>query len=207
MRASARIQVAIVEEAAAYRRGLEAALEAAGMAVAQPDDLRSWAADSDRRAVLFSVRSQADLDKLGATVAESTVVIVALLTSLDNGEVADALRAGASGVVDWHAPPESIVEITQAALEGKTVLPATVARALAGSSTHRNHKPRLSAEELSWLTALANGTTVVKLADDAGYSERAMFRRLSDLYARLGAHNRTEALLAADRLGLLQITS
>jgi DNA-binding CsgD family transcriptional regulator len=44
---------------------------------------------------------------------------------------------------------------------------------------------------------LATGMTVAQLAAKAGYSERAMFRLLRSLYVRMGAKNRTEALIRA----------
>jgi DNA-binding CsgD family transcriptional regulator len=44
---------------------------------------------------------------------------------------------------------------------------------------------------------------VVRLADRAGYSERAMFRLLRQLYLRIGARNRTEALMRAHERGWL----
>ncbi|HEX8630188.1 MAG TPA: hypothetical protein VF755_18680, partial [Catenuloplanes sp.] len=57
--------------------------------------------------------------------------------------------------------------------------------------------------EVSWLRALVDGVTVASLARAVGYSQREMYRVLASLYARLGADNRTGALLHADRWGLL----
>jgi DNA-binding NarL/FixJ family response regulator len=54
-----------------------------------------------------------------------------------------------------------------------------------------------SSREIGWLRDLANGVSVGRIAEGAGYSERMMFRLLRDLYARLGARNRTEALMLA----------
>jgi DNA-binding CsgD family transcriptional regulator len=56
---------------------------------------------------------------------------------------------------------------------------------------------------VSWLRQLAAGSTVAQLANQAGYSERAMFRLLQGLYQQLGARNRVEALLRAQQLGWL----
>ena len=53
------------------------------------------------------------------------------------------------------------------------------------------------------LRELARGTTVGRLAADVGYSERMMFRLLRELYARLGAGNRTDALVKAQAKGWL----
>jgi DNA-binding NarL/FixJ family response regulator len=61
----------------------------------------------------------------------------------------------------------------------------------------------LSAERLSWLRALAAGRTVAQLADQAGYSERAMFRLLRLLYQDMGVGGRVEALLRARDEGWL----
>jgi hypothetical protein len=44
---------------------------------------------------------------------------------------------------------------------------------------------------------------VARLAATVGYSERMMFRLLADLYARLGADNRTRALMRARDEGWL----
>jgi DNA-binding NarL/FixJ family response regulator len=63
--------------------------------------------------------------------------------------------------------------------------------------------PSLTDVEQAWLRRLAAGGTVAGLARGCGYSEREMYRRLSDMYSRLGARTRTEALLLAERFGLL----
>jgi DNA-binding CsgD family transcriptional regulator len=44
---------------------------------------------------------------------------------------------------------------------------------------------------------------VGQLADQAGYSERAMFRMLRNLYAKLKVSTRTEALMHARERGWL----
>jgi DNA-binding CsgD family transcriptional regulator len=43
---------------------------------------------------------------------------------------------------------------------------------------------------------------VAKLAEENGYAERTMYRRLSWIYRRLHASNRAEALVQAARQGL-----
>jgi DNA-binding CsgD family transcriptional regulator len=42
-----------------------------------------------------------------------------------------------------------------------------------------------------------------QLAEQAGYSERAMFRLLKNIYSRLGVRNRTQALMLAKDQGWL----
>jgi len=61
--------------------------------------------------------------------------------------------------------------------------------------------------EQRWLTALAQGSTMVELAAAEGYSERHLRRMLADVYRRLGADGRIQALVRAATLGLLDDSS
>jgi DNA-binding NarL/FixJ family response regulator len=65
------------------------------------------------------------------------------------------------------------------------------------------HLAGLSDGEVEWLRALAGGQSVDELAWTSGYSSRTMYRRLSVVYRRLGARQRTAALLKAADMGLL----
>jgi len=61
----------------------------------------------------------------------------------------------------------------------------------------------IAATERRWLTALAQSVTMAELAAAEGYSERHLRRMLADVYRRLGAGGRVEALVRASKLGLL----
>jgi DNA-binding NarL/FixJ family response regulator len=94
--------------------------------------------------------------------------------------------------------------VFSAAIRGQSLLPAEVVRALASPGpTAERGQGAPSVREIEWLRELANGVTVARLAGRAGYSERAMFRLLRELYARLRVHNRTEALMLARERGWL----
>lgn len=187
--------VAVVETAVSFRRGVEAALELSGF---QPVD-----AGSEPAAVLVTLRSDegcAAVERFSSAGA----TVVALLPDPTASEHAHALGHGATGTVDWHAEPEEIVAVLRVALEGRTRLPVAIVRALAGEWPGAHAlRPEFNEEEIEWIADLARGTAVARLADDTGYSERAMFRRLHDIYTRLGVGNRAEAIVAAERLGLL----
>ena len=189
-----RLTVRVVEEAAAYRHGLEEAFARAGHRVAGDEE----AADL----VLVSWRSASDCSRLEEWAERSRVL--ALVAPGDPETVAHALHHGAVAVVEWRAETGRIVEVAEAASRGDALIPSDTARALplAGGDPHAD-RPFVDEEEADWLDALARGATVVGLADDYGYSERVMFRRMRDLYERLGASNRSEALINAVRFGLL----
>jgi len=188
------LTVRVVEEAAAYRHGLEDAFKEAGHRVAGDAE----AADL----VLVSWRGTADCGRLEDWASRARVL--ALVAPGDAETVAHALYHGSVAAVDWRAETGRIVEVAEAAARGDALLPCETARGLPGAiGDPHAERPFVDEEEAEWLEALARGATVVSLADDYGYSERVMFRRLRDLYGRLGATNRSEALINAVRFGLL----
>lgn len=190
-----RLTVRVVEEAAAYRRGLEEAFAGAGHRVAGEDEVPDLA--------LVALRVAADCGRLEAWSVKAPVV--ALVEPGDAETVAHALHHGAVAAVEWQAETGRIVQVAEAAARGDALLPSAIARGLPGHGVDPHaERPHVEEEELEWLEELAQGSTVVDLADNYGYSERVMFRRLHDLYARLGAANRSEALINAVRFGLLR---
>ncbi len=193
------LPVTILETAASYRRGLAPALAAAGFDIdAAPDA-------PGRRLVLAPLRVPNDCAAIDRMVDDGDLVVVALIPSEDPGAFSHALLHGVDGVVPWDADPDRIAAAARAATSGWVVLERHIAVSLARRSPdpHRD-RPLLDATEVSWIVELARGATVHQLADRSGYSERAMFRRLGEVYARLGAANRAEALVAAERFGLLE---
>jgi len=184
--------LAIVGLPAAYRRGLES------IAREQDWDLVEGSVADVTVAPLRVAGDCAAIDTLLGT----GTAVVALVAPLGRDEMAHAIRHGAVPA-DWDGDPERIIDAAGAAIRGDLLLSLEAARLLTPSSGAHGPESTITRDEAAWLVSLSQGTTVVRLADEAGYSERAMFRRLADLYSRLGARSRTEALLAAERLGLL----
>lgn len=128
-------------------------------------------------------------------------VLVVVVDTLTPEACAAALRAGVTGLLSVDDPADDVLLVLRAACQGRVVLPRAVATALCRPATVV--PPALLPQEQEWLRRLAAGGTVSGLARSCGYSEREMYRRLSALYLRLGARTRTEALLLAERFGLL----
>jgi DNA-binding NarL/FixJ family response regulator len=198
------IRVAISDPLPAYRHGMLVSLGDAGFQPEAPRDLLQWAVQEPRRAILMTLDSQEDwalLAELQAAGADVPVV-----AAIPEGDVALQVRAvvtGAIATVSRGAPPESVQRVLEAAVDGVSMLPVEVVRALAARQLPLSREPRVSRREIQWLQALAKGQTVSQLAEHAGYSERAMFRLLRDLYARMGVGGRTEALMHAHQQGWL----
>lgn len=195
------VRVVVRDRAPAYRRGLEMALSEAGYRLEDPLDLERWAERSGTRALLVTCASWEEARDAALLRGRGVdMVIIALLHDKAQVGYREVLETGVDSAVPRDAALDRIVDVVHAALDRRTVLPTDIARTMARSG---HDKGAIDEREAAWLRALAGGATVEELAESAGYSERGMYRQLRRLYGRLGASNRTEALLQALRRGLI----
>jgi DNA-binding NarL/FixJ family response regulator len=114
-----------------------------------------------------------------------------------------ALEAGASGFVLKSAPVEDVVAAARQAASAPTSFTASD---LAGAMRRRMLGPqvRLTPRESEILQNLADGVSVAVLAQRLYISQSTAKTHMSKLYDKLGAQNRTQAIMAAVRLGLVR---
>jgi DNA-binding NarL/FixJ family response regulator len=197
------IPVAVVDPLPSYQAGLAAALTTAGFAPEEPTDLGGWVRLEGRRAVVLTLEPLQGHGRLAdLRAANADIIIVALLSEPGLNACRQTLELGGCCVLPRQASPRAVVRALEAALEGHSVLPLDIARSFAAEYPC-SRELTLDGDEVRWLRSLAYGTTVTRLAEDAGYSERTMYRRLTQLYRRLRVSNRIEAVVQAARLGLL----
>ncbi len=197
------MRVAVLDPLVCFRRGLADALSHAGYEPFEPPDGADWVRSDDADAVVIALLDDLDARRLkGLRERAPLAPELALLSEVTVDAYRWAMRSGATAAVGRDAPPEDIVECLAAACAGRVIMPAPVALALALAVDPCEH-PTLTATEVRWLAGLSEGRTVGELARASGYSEREMFRRLHRLYTQMGVCGRTEALLAAQRWGLV----
>lgn len=167
------------------------------------DELADWLRDEDHLLVLTldEMVGRPLFDKLQRDGLAPAVV--GLVEAFDARPAIDALRAGIAAVAQRADDPDRIVQVVLAACEGQAIVPRSFLYSLA-ARTRSDAEVDLTHSEITWLRQLASGTTTHDLAAALGYSERAMFRVLHDLYSRLGVANRQQALIVAARSGLLE---
>jgi DNA-binding NarL/FixJ family response regulator len=193
--------VTIVERLPAYRHGLALGLAEHGFQVEERSALDQEVTACD--VVVVTVDAKADwsaVAELAQTPERPAIVVL-----LENGSVADYRRAlclGLEGAAPREAAIEQIVGAVESALAGIMLLPSPIARQLADGSGVDEPLP-ISDCEIGWLRAMAEGATIAKMADAALYSERQMHRLIANLYKRIGAANRQQALVFAARYGIL----
>jgi len=199
------ITVSVAGGPPAWRRGMGSILEEGGFRPALLDDIGAWAPGVGGGAAFIHISDDSNLDSVEAFTEEYPhVPVIGVRRDLDPVLFAAGIRSGAIGMIDADDSPELVLLVLGAALRGLSVLPELVVRTMSQHTPDETDVSHwLNTDEMKWLVAMAAGSTVADLAESIGYSERAMFRRLKDLYQRLGVANRTEALLWAGRHGLL----
>lgn len=163
----------------------------------------AWVGGAEQRVVLLTVTEPADWRLLAQLCRTGLpVLVVAVLPAATLENYVRAVSLGAAGAVPRATGRRELRDTVLAVSAGKSLLPHEVVQALAHPpEATEAPEPVLSATDVQWLRDLANGVSVGRLADRAGYSERMMFRRLRDLYGRVGAGSRAEALFVAKERG------
>lgn len=139
---------------------------------------------------------------------------VLVLTTFDHDEeISAALTAGAVGYLLKDLPSEKLADGIRAAARGESALEPSVAAKVLRQFVHLQQKQQrravqplpepLSARELQVLEQLANGKSNKEIASNLNIAEGTVKNHMSQVLAKLGALDRTQAALRARELGLL----
>lgn len=209
------IRVLLADDHAVVRAGIRQFLEYAGdiQVVAECGDgleaCRRIAADTPDVAVL-------DIQMPGRTGIEVTRWVreqnltcgILILTAYDDDPYVQAvLQAGANGYVLKTADPLEIAQAVRDVRDGKAVLDASLAVRLIRK---QNEPPPpaliepLTAREIEILALAARGLTNKAIAAALTISDRTVQNHLAHIFGKLGAASRTEAVMRAVSLGLIE---
>jgi DNA-binding NarL/FixJ family response regulator len=145
-------------------------------------------------------------------VEQPAVRVLALTTFDDDEDVFAALRAGAVGYLLKDVASDRLVEALLAAARGESVLqPSVAAKVIARFATLPDvPAPRpqplvvpLSDRELAVVRLLAEGSSNREIAAALFLAEGTVKNHVTNVLAKLGARDRTQAALRARALDLL----
>jgi NarL family two-component system response regulator LiaR len=116
------------------------------------------------------------------------------------------LQAGSNGYVLKTAEPQEIIEGVRDVFHGKSVLDVTLTLKLIaklGGKTESQLIEPLTDRELQILTLTAKGFTNKAIGMQLGISDRTVQNHLANIFQKLNAESRTEAVMRAVSLGLI----
>ena len=204
------LKLLVVDDHPLFRHGVVACLSAApGLTVtAETDDpARAVALASHRQPdialVDLSFPTGDGLSCIGALAAIDPPPKVIVLTASDDAtDVAAAFRAGASGYVVKGVSSAELIGAVQVVADGGRYLSPEVAGSFAQAMTTGPTEP-LTAREREVICHLAQGRTNREISQALHMSEKTVKHHMTHIMHKLGARNRLEAVLLAQRMGTL----
>lgn len=127
---------------------------------------------------------------------------IAILSGVtDAGMIRRLLDGGARGFISKSAPSEQLLDALRRILGGEVIVPESLLRAAATAPASGDG---LTARQLEILPLLASGMPNKQIAATLGVTEGTIRQHLKELFKRLNARNRMQAVNEARKQGLVQ---
>ena len=153
-----------------------------------------------------------DMD--GPTTAKAVLAkhpstkIVAWTVSESSDDLLRMIQAGCSGYVLKEVGPSELRHALLAALRSESpvprrMIPGVLRKVANATPLATSTKVSLTSREMQILRGIAKGFTSKRLAQDLGLKVPSVDTHLTNLYKKLGASNRVEAVSTALKLGII----
>ncbi|MGN6474816.1 MAG: response regulator transcription factor [Mycobacteriales bacterium] len=145
------------------------------------------------------------LDAVKRLRAGNAALGIVVLTMYPGDEyLFGALEAGASAFVSKDGPADEVIAAARHAAEAPESFSAAYLAAAMKRRMAAPVGPQVSPREREVLRCIADGYAVAQIAKTLYISQSTTKTHISNLYEKLGAGNRAQAIMAAMRLGLIK---
>ena len=135
--------------------------------------------------------------------------ILVLTSFAENHQVFSAIKSGAMGYLMKDTSSEELIQAIRDTYNYQPAMQPKIARQLMQDIQSQDSKPgsemTLTEREIEILQLVALGKTNQEIADDLVLSERTVRTHITNILAKLGLSNRTQAALYALREGIAHI--
>jgi DNA-binding NarL/FixJ family response regulator len=217
------IRVLLVDDHALFRRGLRVTLDL------EPDMVVVGESGDGAEAVQRAVETLPDIVLMDVkmprrggieacrTIKEAvpSAKIVMLTMSDDEGDLYDAIKAGASGYLLKDLPIDEVASSIRQVQTGQSLISPMLASKLLtefaamskrGDPVQTVSSPRLTGREMEVLRLVARGMNNRDIAGELFISENTVKNHVRNILEKLQLHSRMEAVVYAVREKLLEIT-
>jgi two-component system nitrate/nitrite response regulator NarL len=143
---------------------------------------------------------------VAAATAEGLRTRILILSAYGEDElVYETLAAGAAGYVSKELDRDEILDAVATVAAGEAIVSRALQTGLVRELQRRGAlaRPKLSQRELEILSFVAQGMSTPEIAAELHLSSATVKTHLQKIYERLGVSDRTSAVVAALRRGLL----
>jgi len=209
------IRLLLVDDHRLLREGLRRSLTDSGFEVvgeAGDGEAAIAAVDLHRPDVVLMDVTMPLLDGVSATreilARHPDLPIVMLTMHADEAVTAEALAAGAVGYLLKDCSTDEIVDTLRAAASTDTAVSTEVAGAMLDEVRQipEAEGQVISKREVEVLQLIADGCSTAEVAERLFISQKTVKNHLASIYQKLDARDRTQAVLAAVRRGIVRLS-
>lgn len=148
----------------------------------------------------LALKNENGLDALNKIkIAAPTVAVVIVSAAEESSTIYACIEAGAMSFIPKSAPPEILTDALRQVLAGSIYLPEQIS---AAGKTSSEPNPTFSPRQLEVMHGLSRGLPTKLIARELKLSEYTVREYIATIYRILNVHNRTEAVIKANRLRL-----
>jgi two-component system, NarL family, response regulator DegU len=212
------IRLVLADDHRMLREGLRRSMTEEGFSVvgeaADGEEAVRLCADLRPDVVLMDV-TMPDVDGVQATsrirAANPDTRVVMLTMHADEGVIASAIRAGASGYLVKDCSTDEIAEAVRLAADDEAALSPGLAASMLNEVRKLDDAVAPEAEravtkrEEEVLQLIADGCSTSEVAQQLYISQKTVKNHLASIYQKLDARDRTQAVLRAVRMGIVRL--